>query len=441
MAIGTTQPEQAEFRLYVDSNGTAEKRKSSRTTYVVGALVMGMCAAVALLGASSPAPATELMAMGINNHDMQLAIGLMHAAPSASVPELSAMLSDWKNKVISNDDQSMAKTQMLANVQGFNQLADAGKLCPKKDIIIEKLDALLAKLRAQGVNLNESDIEAFRLKEEALGQWLDAESEYRLQTEKASEATEGSNYARTQYEKLEEAVKTTQARVDTMEKNFAIEGESNSAERQLIQEVMRLLGIMEDQPLDEKSKAAGGYMKPDARTDKASPATLKAVRAKVAELKAKVAGGAGHTQVEELDQLTSKLASYAETDQIKKILLDMLKDLDARDEIMRKSLADAKADLEDHKAKLVKYQTQLVDLANAADKAKQLADGADLKRAKLNGDSKTVSENYKDEHAAYLLESPPTEREMFIILVIKKKINEFCGDTSGDAGTPAPATV
>jgi len=99
--------------------------------------------------------------------------------------------------------------------------------------------------------------------------------------------------------------------------------------------------------------------------------------------------------VEELDQLTSKLASYAETDQIKKILLDMLKDLDARDEIMKKSLADAKADLEDHKEKLVKYQTQLVDLANAADKAKQKADGADLKRAKLNGESKTVSENYK----------------------------------------------
>jgi hypothetical protein len=99
--------------------------------------------------------------------------------------------------------------------------------------------------------------------------------------------------------------------------------------------------------------------------------------------------------VEELDQLTSKLASYAETDQIKKILLDMLKDLDARDEIMKRSLADAKADLEDHKQKLVKYQTQLVDLANAADKAKQLADGADLKRAKLNGESKTVSENYK----------------------------------------------
>ena len=131
MAIGTSQPEQAEFRLYVDSSSTAEKRKvsmseplsqtcalgsplaqdwtmraaklfqrhrnlmratpshdiprpslchsaqsaqkltllcsaaqSSRTTYVVGALVMGMCAAVALLGASSPAPATELMAMG-----------------------------------------------------------------------------------------------------------------------------------------------------------------------------------------------------------------------------------------------------------------------------------------------------------------------------------------------------------------------------------------
>jgi hypothetical protein len=31
-----------------------------------------------------------------------------------------------------------------------------------------------------------------------------------------------------------------------MEKNFGIEGASNSAERELILEVMRLLGIMED---------------------------------------------------------------------------------------------------------------------------------------------------------------------------------------------------
>ena len=62
------------------------------------------------------------------------------------------------------------------------------------------------------MSLNESDIEAFRLKEEALGQWLDAESEYRLQTEKAKEATEGSDYAREQYEKLQEAVKTTQVK-------------------------------------------------------------------------------------------------------------------------------------------------------------------------------------------------------------------------------------
>lgn len=142
---------------------------------------------------------------------MQLAIGMMHAAPTASVAQLSQMLDEWKSQQISNDDGSVAApTQMLASVSSFNELADADKLCPKKDIIIAKLDQLLAKLRAQGVNLNESDAEAFRLKTEALGQWLDAESAYRLQTEKAREGEEGAKYAREQYEKLESVIRPPQ---------------------------------------------------------------------------------------------------------------------------------------------------------------------------------------------------------------------------------------
>jgi hypothetical protein len=36
------------------------------------------------------------------------------------------------------------------------------------------------------------------------------------------------------------------------------------------------------------------------------------------------------------------------------------------------ALADAENDLEEHKVNLVKYETQLVDLTNAADKAKQV---------------------------------------------------------------------
>ena len=48
--------------------------------------------------------------------------------------------------------------------------------------------------------------------------------------------------------------------------------------------------------------------------------------------------------------------------------------------LLFQALADAKADLEDHKVKLTKYETQLVDLSNAADKAQQVHTSASLSK-------------------------------------------------------------
>jgi hypothetical protein len=42
-------------------------------------------------------------------------------------------------------------------------------------------------------------------------------------------------------------------------------------------------------------------------------------------------------------------------------------------------------------------------------------DTQNLARQKLNGEKTSTSEAYTDEHAAFLLTSPPTEREIFII--------------------------
>ncbi len=47
--------------------------------------------------------------------------------------------------------------------------------------------------------------------------------------------------------------------------------------------------------------------------------------------------------------------------------------------------------------------------------AEQKMDTQNLARQKLNGNKVTTSEAYQDEHSAYLMTSPPTERELFII--------------------------
>lgn len=51
---------------------------------------------------------------------------------------------------------------------------------------------------------------------------------------------------RTQYEKTAETVKATLERVDTMTKDFTKEQSDINADRELIKEIMRLLGILED---------------------------------------------------------------------------------------------------------------------------------------------------------------------------------------------------
>ncbi len=84
-----------------------------------------------------------------------------------------------------------------------------------------------------------------------------------------------------------------------------------------------------------------------------------------------------HVQVQ---KLSSQLADVADVGEVKTILDDMLKELDQREQLIAQNEAKTADELVDHKAKLMKYETELVELSNAADKAKQSADAADLKR-------------------------------------------------------------
>jgi len=417
MAVGT----------YVEEAGPQEERgrRADTRVMVVGVvLALTMVAAVAFVGVS-PADAmpVEMLAQHVSGKDLQLAVGIIQAAPHASVPELEQMLRRWKSDDIAAVGQD--GTQMLASNEGLTTaLADSGMLCAKKDVIFAKLDQLLAKLRATGVTLNTTDAASYQAKTDALGAWLDSESAYRLMTEKEKEAKEGASFARAHYEKSSEAAKKAQERVDQLIKEYGKEQDDIDAERELIKEIMRLLGILKEQPLTDKGKDAGGYTTTVGA--KGSPEALKEVKDKLAELRERVKSSGGAGNLQQLDHMSSKLASYAETDEIKKILLDLLKDCDQREEVMKRVLEEAKGELKQHKDDLVQYETELVDLSNAADKAEQEADAEDLKRQKLNGKKVTTGESYMDEHAAYLLTSPPNEREIFIILVIKKKISDFC---------------
>merc|ERR1712205_157810 len=106
-------------------------------------------------------------------------------------------------------------------------------------------------------------------------------------------------------------------------------------------------------------------------------------KAKVAELKLQATKG-GAIQLRQVNVLQSKLASFAESDEVKQLILGMLKDLETREDILDKSLADTKSELES--------QT-------------------------LDGDKINAGENYDNEHAEFVIVAPPADRSIFILQV------------------------
>ena len=127
--------------------------------------------------------------------------------------------------------------------------------------------------------------------------------------------------------------------------------------------------------------------------------------------------------IAELDRLVRDNLS---PDEVNELLGNMLKDLDQRDEVIKKALADSKAELEDHKKSLVEYEKELVDLQNAADAAQMKATNQNLLRQKLNGEKTNAAEAYEQEHAEYVVVAPPADRTIYVLKVIMAKINEYC---------------
>jgi len=378
-----------------------------------------------LTKAAAPAKVALKLSAHLAPKESHLALALLKAAPTQSLESLHHMVKHWQNKMVSSDDDDSSRGAMLAAVpRSITQALQAsGNLCAKKDLIFSKFDQLLKKLGSESFDRNTTDASLAIDADETLKAWLDSESSYRLQQEKKKEAEEGAKFARDRYEKWSQTVKATQARYDKMITDHGKEHQTIADQRMLLKEILRMLGILADTPLDDATAAAGGYSATKAK--RTSTLTLDEVKSKIKELKKEAVAG-GPISLKEVNLLQSKLANFAESDEVKKLLTSMLKDLDQREEIMDTALAETLTELTAHKAKLVDYEKQVVDLSNAADAAAMKASQEDLTRQDLNGKKINAAETYKDEHAEYEVVAPPADSSIYILKVIMAKINEFC---------------
>jgi len=330
--------------------------------------------------------------------------------------------------------------QMLASVSfSTSSLADDSTLCAKKDIILSKFDQLLKKLGGEELALNISNGQVNSEYKEALQSWLDSESDFRLTAQRAKEAEDGASYAREQYEKYNTAYKDAKKTLDTINAQNADERSGLLDERELIKEIMRMIGILHDVNATEKSIAAGGRNSVKNEYGVSDPyAIKKAYRApsllqKIRTLEGLSLRSRSARMGQMLRQLKSSLAVYDETEEVARILKQMLLDIEDRLRVLDNLSAGSKKTKDELESKLIEWQTKLVELSNAKDKAKAQAQAEALQRDSLSGARKAAGEEVSQENAAYKLLITPYMKEIYIIQLIKKKIVDHCLEVAAGA--------
>jgi len=134
-----------------------------------------------------------------------------------------------------------------------------------------------------------------------------------------------------------------------------------------------------------------------------------------------------------LHQLRSSLAQFAESEEVAMILKQMLQDIEDRMRVLANLAAQASANTQEMQAKMIEWQTKLVELSDAADKAKAAAQSEQLQREALAGGKKVAQENAQNEGAAYKLSITPYMKEIYIIRLIMKKITDHCAEVAAAA--------
>ncbi len=226
------------------------------------------------------------------------------------------------------------------------------------------------------------------------------------------------------------------------EKHIADEADLKNEEG-MIRMIMRYIGILHDVKATEKSIAAGGResvkndkgisnpYESDATPAAATAATLVQTKAELEDTvnqlsalmsKSGVAGAEAKVALLAQKASLGKLAVYDESVAVVKILKDLLDDVDTRRVVLSKAEDGARKLVADAQDKMVEWETKLVALSGAKDKAAALAAAGADDKEKLNGIKVIAETHAKEVNDAAKVEIPPFDREIYVITMIKKKV-------------------
>jgi len=324
------------------------------------------------------------------------------------------VLRTWRDHQIANLDP-FGSSQMLRQERSVTTILDdsSSGICASKTVVIDKLNGLAAKLVDDIQDLNATDAAKLKAKNDAYQAWLDTESEYRLMDQKQQDAKEGASYAGQKYEKWAEAVQDTQKRYDELLAAYNSAKLADGQEKALLESIVELLS---------KINTLKSTDEPALKMDDAQ------LQAKVGQLK-QLAAKAKNLQLAALaskDLSPARLTRLAGAGEIIDLIKGIIAQLEQHDSALAADVASAESDLTAHKAKLEKYQQDVVDLSNAADKAHNEAQVAKLKRQNLAGTKVSAEEDYTAEHDAYNLSLPPLQEEYAVLQAVIAKVQAAC---------------
>jgi len=420
--------------------GARANNKALRVAAVGAAVILACAAVVALVGVQTQTK-TELVIVQPRANLDQLADFFLANGGSMSPQQALQQIKSWNAGASPASLKAVgAKTQQLDGssyqAEGSTpemSLASKSLLCEKRAKIIDLFDRLLKKLGGEELSANITMGKVTKEWNDALSGWLDSESKYRLTVEKAKEAKAGSEFARNDYEKWNTAYKKAQQDLAATLALHNAERQDLLDEREIIKEIMRYIGVLHDVKATEKSIAAGGRDSTiDKETGVSDPYATQKKAINAAKLASKVQKLKALVLKTKLPGATQKLAQieqlpvYSETEEVAKILKEMLDDLATRLSVIDEVDAQAQKLVDDAYAKMVEWEKKLVALGNEADAAKEKMMQEKLQREKLAGDKDVAHSNFESESAAYKLVITPYEREIYVITMIKIKINEHC---------------
>jgi len=347
--------------------------KALRVAAAGAAVILACAAVVALVGVQTQTKSELVIVQPRANLD-QLADFFLANGGRMSPQEALGKIKAWNSGATAASLKAVApgaKTQQLSSSYSESQsLQEKSLLCEKRAKIIALFDQLLAKLGGEELSANITMGKVTKEWNDALSGWLDSESQYRLTVEKSKEAKEGGEFARNEYEKWKTAYKKAKADLEATLARHEEERQDLLDERELIKEIMRYIGVLHDVKATEKSIAAGG--RDSVKDDESgvsdpynikkavSPAVLEAKVKKLQKLvlKTKLPGS-----TQKLAQIQT-LPIYSETEEVAKILKEMLSDLATRLSVINEVDQQAQKLVDDAYGKMVEWEKKLVALSN-----------------------------------------------------------------------------